>query len=770
MLEQMRQKGASIFIYLIFGLLIVIFVINFAPSGQGSGGCRTGSTTVVDVDGDRVNENAYKIAYSSPFNEFQARQKVYYALETVIRRELLAAAAEDRGIRVNRDMVYEEVKKGYFFTGGARKDVAPMIFDVDADGDRTWNLNKFRGLVRSLDVSQNAYLEEQTRGLQATLMAELLASSAQVSRDEALSEYLFDNNTVTYDVLTFQPALYRAAMLLTDADVERFLAAHEDQVKARYKEKESEYVDRKPELKLRQIFIAKAEPAAKPEDKKPDDKAGDKKPDDKAGDKKDGDKKADDKKADDKAADAKKPADAKAADAKAADAKAADAKKPADTKAGAPKAADAKKPDDKKDGKPAEKTAEAKPGDDKKDTQAGAAAKPAGMPVEEAKAKLDAARAAVVAGKDKFAELAKQLNTDPVLKASGGNLGWKTAENPSIGEKVVSDAVKALKPGEMTPVIVGERGVYLVYAEAQREKNLTYDQVKHELAAELARDTWSKEAAKRAALKALEDVRASGRKLDDLYPRELKPGFDLQELQRQLNDPSLTPERRQQLQQQLLEQLQNFGGGDEHGSIVIESADVLAASKAGDGGSAGSPAGGTAPAPAAGTPAPAAGTPAPAAGGTAPAAGTPPAAPLAASSDVLPEFQEVAKPKVRKEGPHPRQKRMPGLDADGAKALFDELSAGQLAPRVFDADGNYTIVQVMAKSQAKIEDFEKDASRIIDRMREQRGAQLVREWLKTRCEQLEKDGKTKPRADKIAEFDDKGKPMPTVYRPCMSLK
>ena len=49
MLEQMRRQGASIFIYLIFGLLIVIFVINFAPSrnrGDVGGGCSTSSNTV----------------------------------------------------------------------------------------------------------------------------------------------------------------------------------------------------------------------------------------------------------------------------------------------------------------------------------------------------------------------------------------------------------------------------------------------------------------------------------------------------------------------------------------------------------------------------------------------------------------------------------------------------------------------------------------------------------------------------------------------------
>ncbi|HSK00821.1 MAG TPA: SurA N-terminal domain-containing protein, partial [Kofleriaceae bacterium] len=512
----MRQKGASTLIYLIFGGLIVIFVIT-PLSGPGDIGCSTSSSVVVDVDGNRVNENSYKIAYSNPFNGFPGRQKVYYALDTAIRRELLASAAEDHGIRVTDDMVTQEITKGFFFVGGERQDLEQMIFDIDADGDRTWNLNKFRGLVQSLDVSKNAYLDEQKRGLQATLMAELLASSAQVSRDEALSEYLFDNTTVSYDVVTFSPALYRAAMLLTEADAERFLAAHEDQVKARHQEKEREYLGRKPELKLRQIFIAKAAPAAGTEDKKPDEQ----------------------------------------------------------------KAAGATKADEKK----AEKDA----GD-------ADATRPAGMPIEEAKAKLEAARDAVISGKQKFPELARQLNTEPALKASGGYVGWKTAESASLGEKVVSDAVKDLKPGEMTPVIATDRGAYLVIAEDQREKDLTYDQVKLEIAAELAREVWSKEAAKRDALRALETARASGKKLDELYPREVKPGLDLQELQRQMNDPNIDPQIRQILQQQFQQQIQlQLGGGDDHGSILtIESPDVPAASKPGDGDSAGAPAGGSA--------------------------------------------------------------------------------------------------------------------------------------------------------------------------------
>ena len=35
MLEESRKKGASVFVYLIFCLLIAIFVINFGPQGGG---------------------------------------------------------------------------------------------------------------------------------------------------------------------------------------------------------------------------------------------------------------------------------------------------------------------------------------------------------------------------------------------------------------------------------------------------------------------------------------------------------------------------------------------------------------------------------------------------------------------------------------------------------------------------------------------------------------------------------------------------------------
>lgn len=698
MFETLRKSGASIFIYLIFGLLIVIFVINFAPNaGQGGGGCMGASTNAVTVDGVKANQTAYKIAYSG--NQYNGRQKVYVALEYLIRRELLAQAASERGIRVTGDLVDEEIKKGFFFVGGQRQNLGTMLFD-EVDGERFFNFGKLKNWVSSLNVSLNSYKDEQARGLQAALMAELIQDSVRVSREEALASYLFENNTVTYDAVAFSPDAYRDAMRLTEADLQRFISTHEDEVKKKWTELERTYKATKPALKLRSIFIAKSEPAAATPP-----------------------------------TDDKKPADGAATPAPA------DGAKPADAAA-----------------KPADKTA---------------AVKAVGMPIEEAKTKLEAARAAIAGGKQKFADAAKQLSTDEAAKASGGEIGWRPLENASMGDKAVNDAIKTLKPGEMTPVITTDTGAYLVIAEDKREGDLTYDQVKTEIATDLAKDVWSKEAAKRAALDALTAARSGTAKpLDQLFERQI----------------NIEQERRR-MQEQINRQMQN----QKQGSIVTESKDIPAswqaeepAPSAGSGGSTAAPAAGSATKPATPdvTAVPVSGSAAiPTAGAgsgsaaatttaTAPAAAAP-AADLTPSKDVLPSFGEIAKPKVISQGPVPRLKELPvvGGSKEAIAALFDDLTPGMIGKSVYVTDeGSYVVIQLTEKSAPKVEEFEKVADEELRGLREQRAVLAVEEWLKQRCEALAKDGKIKPLGDLITETDDKGQPLPAVYRPCMSFR
>ena len=163
----------------------------------------------------------------------------------------------------------------------------------------------------------------------------------------------------------------------------------------------------------------------------------------------------------------------------------------------------------------------------------------------------------------------------------------------------------------MTPVIVTERGAYLVMATDKREGDLSYDQVKTEIAAALAKDVWGKEAAKRDALEALAKAQA-GKTLEQLFERapvKGPSGFDPN------MSPALSPEEQQRILEQLRQQ-------QEHGSLELHEQDVPVAWYADADGSAN---GTTAAAGTAGGAAPAAGSAtkgSAAAGSAAPGAGS----------------------------------------------------------------------------------------------------------------------------------------------------
>jgi hypothetical protein len=291
------------------------------------------------------------------------------------------------------------------------------------------------------------------------------------------------------------------------------------------------------------------------------------------------------------------------------------------------------------------------------------------------------------------------------------------------------------------------------------------DQVKLEIADSLAKDAWSKEAAKRAALAALDAAR--GKNLADLYEPESEPLDNPDNLLQQiLNDPKMTPEEKQKLLQQLQQQQP-----PQHGEREVESKDIPAGWFEDDSGAVGSAIAAT------GSALPISTTgsalPIPAIAGSAAAAGSAADAPVVASNDVLPTIEDVPKPGLRHVDATPRIPDLPGLEGSkaAATAVFDELQPDELAKRVYEINGTYVVLQLREKNTPDVEKgFAPQADAYVAKLREARGQYLLRGWLRSKCEALAKDGKIVPSVDKITERDDEGRALPTTsYRPCASL-
>jgi len=142
---------------------------------------------------------------------------------------------------------------------------------------------------------------------------------------------------------------------------------------------------------------------------------------------------------------------------------------------------------------------------------------------------------------------------------------------------------------------------------------------------------------------------------------------------------------------------------------------------------------------------------------------------IEASKDVLPQFSDVAKPKVQRFGPTPRRPKMQGIGGtkDAIDELFGVLAPGELSKQVFDGEAGYALVQLVNRAQPKVEEFDKKADAEMAKMQDARGTAALKEWLKNRCETLAKANKIRPAQDLIHETDDKGNPAPQVYHPCM---
>jgi hypothetical protein len=273
--------------------------------------------------------------------------------------------------------------------------------------------------------------------------------------------------------------------------------------------------------------------------------------------------------------------------------------------------------------------------------------------------------------------------------------------------------------------------------EEKREGDLAFDAVKLELAESLARDVWSKEAAKRAAIAAL--AATSTTPLDKQFP----PDFQL------------SPAQQRELMKNLDIQM-----APKSGAITWESDDIPAKSYAqadGAGGS-GSAAGSAA-----------AGSAAPAAPAEPPAIKKIPEA-MVPTSDQLPAFGDASKPQLQSIGPETRKPVMPGLDAESTKLLYDVLQVGKVHQQVLEVNGNYVVLELTDRGDPKAEDFEKQADAMLAAMNAARGQQLVDDFVMTKCKQLQKEDKLHPAASLIAEFDDKGNAVPTTYRPCTNMR
>ncbi len=260
MLEQMRQQSRSLLIYVLFGIVIAVFIINFGPQSPGCGRGRAVQTT--SLEGAKVNgrllsrqDYMYGLMMVGVQNIPPQRAKMMRIHEAVmdmlIDREIMAGEAERAGFRVSDEEVEDFLAESKIM--GLGREQKASIFDEDGK----FSYEHFRKFVQyQLGMTPRSFIDEQRRELLASKMREALRSGVAVSPVEVKDDWVRQADQVNVEYLRFPAHRYETELELRPDEIAKYAAANQEALKKVYDDRKAAFYENQPKQRhLRQILV-----------------------------------------------------------------------------------------------------------------------------------------------------------------------------------------------------------------------------------------------------------------------------------------------------------------------------------------------------------------------------------------------------------------------------------------------------------------------------------------------------------------------------------
>ncbi len=253
------------FSYLFILAIAIVFTISFGPGSKGfEGRTKAGTTTAAAavVNGKEIPIREFQRAFGMQVQYMRAQERSFseslarqmgmdrQVLEQLVNAELLAQAAEKRGISTSDTEIRDLLVKN-------------QDFQKDGQFDLERYKTVLRDYYRKTDVE---YEHDLRRRLAAQKLLEVVEHSAVVSDDEVKSRFFREGNKAEATFVRFLPTMFVEKVPAPKADeLTVYQKAHAAEITAYYNE--NKFLYHQPErIKARQILI-KVAPEATPEQK-----------------------------------------------------------------------------------------------------------------------------------------------------------------------------------------------------------------------------------------------------------------------------------------------------------------------------------------------------------------------------------------------------------------------------------------------------------------------------------------------------------------------
>lgn len=229
MLESMRKYHQSIFIYVIFGLLILVFAVNFGP---GSTGCspNAGGDYAARVNGETITREEYARRYEQQVDQYRrmfdgrgggldesllerfgVRQTV---MDNLVGARLVAQEAKKRGVQISDDELYKQMSKAF------------GVDQVTTDRYAEWVQQNFA-------MSPDRFEQQIREEMAAQKLLAMVGDAVDISDAEVHATFVKEHDRAMATYVKFDPAA--DAPVIDDATAKAYAESNKDEVEARYK-------------------------------------------------------------------------------------------------------------------------------------------------------------------------------------------------------------------------------------------------------------------------------------------------------------------------------------------------------------------------------------------------------------------------------------------------------------------------------------------------------------------------------------------------------
>ncbi|HUK65279.1 MAG TPA: SurA N-terminal domain-containing protein [Anaeromyxobacteraceae bacterium] len=248
MLDTLRANSRSVLTYVLFGIIIVVFVVSFGPGSKGCGSLGRTETWAARVNGTTIPPGEFEQQFAqlyqmyrqqgqgelNPLVQLRIRQM---ALDQIVQRELIGQEAARHGIVVTD------------------KEVASAIQAYPAfQTNNQFDFELYKRLVAANFGSPAKYEDQMRRDLAYQKMLAVLRDTARVSDEEVVKAWRADSDKANLEFARFPLALAKSGLAPSEAQVNEFADKNGPSIEKYYKDNPSRF-DRKKEVRARHILI-----------------------------------------------------------------------------------------------------------------------------------------------------------------------------------------------------------------------------------------------------------------------------------------------------------------------------------------------------------------------------------------------------------------------------------------------------------------------------------------------------------------------------------